>query len=556
MPVNRQPDSQHSLAQKLLLLHYPEAEAAILMGSQAHQSVLDASRDIDFIVFSSEFRGITLYAHKEAEMTIDFVKIGTHNLSQLLADEAYDTTGTVLHMLFTGEVIFDPEGLAAAAQQRATQLYYSGHKDLDQQVAGIQGRLRHIRKNLARELGTAHDFFLVQDFVQLTSIAHLLAEKGWAHRSVYGINHLLSLPGRFATDLMQLVTSFLADPASYRAAVLRYIDFHLATPYTATIRPQWGDRVVLSVSFTDNSVLGVLIAGLTAILKTPELAATFRYCFWPNPSHALPEAVVLVFDCLQAPSAVNALLCQLEKQRSSNSENAVLSFQLVTPCYPSSLLGREAEQRVLDQLLGSVTKSVWQTVERHGKYDENYFLLLGILLLTLLAKAGNFSLLQAQQVLNYLAKRWRYDERLQGNIDNITMHAIHADLIARDAQYCARNAATNGQVIQMGWFAPETIEMPDWDISRVQQLMQHYLGAISSAQAVPDPLDWGWHALLTSTTPIAEQHQAYAYASCAERLLETLGLSRRQFSIVATALTGSFSHLRATIAVPETSIAS
>jgi len=99
--------------------------------------------------------------------------------------------------------------------------------------------LRHIRKNLAKELGAAHDFFLAQDFTRLIGIAHLLAEKGWAHRSVYGINQLLSLPGRFAADLMQLVTSFLSDPASYRAAVLRYIDFSStlvkAMPFRASL---------------------------------------------------------------------------------------------------------------------------------------------------------------------------------------------------------------------------------------------------------------------------------------------------------------------------------
>jgi len=257
MMVERNFSHRSTSIQEMLLLHYPEAEAAILMGSQAHQSVLDFNRDIDFVVFSAEFRGVTLYAHKEVGLAIDFVKIGTHNLSQLLADEAYDATGTVLHMLLTGEVVFDPEGLAVAAQERATQLYYSGHKDLDQQVAGIRGRLRHIRKNLAKELGATYDFFLAQDFARLIGIAHLLAEKGWAHRSVYGINQLLSLPGRFAADLMQLVTSFLSDPASYRAAVLHYIDFYLVTPYTTAIRPRWEDRVIVSVSFTDNSVLVV-----------------------------------------------------------------------------------------------------------------------------------------------------------------------------------------------------------------------------------------------------------------------------------------------------------
>ncbi len=149
-------------------------------------------------------------------------------------------------------------------------------------------------------------------------------------------------------------------------------------------------------------MLGVLGAGFPAILKQPELAATFRYCFWPNPSHALPEAVALVFDCLQAPSAVNALLCQLEKQQLTDSGNAVLSFQLVTPGYPGSLPSGEVEQRALDRLLGLITKSVRQTVERHGKYEENYFVLLGVLLLTLLAKAGNFSLLQGHKVLHTL----------------------------------------------------------------------------------------------------------------------------------------------------------
>lgn len=164
-----------AIALNIVNEYYPSVECAILTGSQLEPDFVAPSSDIDIVLISNDFSGLTSHVIRTGKNKVDFTRLSLSQIQTILVDNAYDHQGIVLTMINKGIVLKDKYNIFSQIGSLAKTLNEHGSLSANLRIKELRREMIKLKKHLKKDLKYPYNLFMLADFAKLISSFHLFA---------------------------------------------------------------------------------------------------------------------------------------------------------------------------------------------------------------------------------------------------------------------------------------------------------------------------------------------------------------------------------------------
>lgn len=397
--------------------YYPTVECAILTGSQLEPEFVAPSSDIDIVLISKKFSGLTSNVVKMGETKIDFTRLSLNLIQTLLIDNAYDHQGIVLTMLGRGIVLKDDYNIYSQIGNFASTLLKRGNLSANTNIKELRREMIKLKKHLKKNLEYPFYFFMLADFIKLVSSFHLFTINNGQYdkdafrivKSIYYKEGSLDFP----ITLYNVVNKAIKDIDKYRPVLMYYIDKYLDMAFPVAL--QENDVFIINIQTLYPSHTNFYSKAINAIVSNYLLSKYFCYCQINSSANTFPNKFILFFKT-NVGLEEQQLIIQTLFDVFDEVNMRITHINTIQSDYLKYIFPDQQIYEIVESILNKVSR-VNVLVGKTKKYDSQKAIMICFILAVILAKRFNMNRNDIKKVCGYLFRRWR-PSRIISNLQN------------------------------------------------------------------------------------------------------------------------------------------
>lgn len=341
---------------------YPCHECIILTGSTLDPHYHRPQSDIDVVVVSKEFTGVTSHVLRHCGEVVDITRVGFFQLHDLMIENSYNSAGILLSMLSTGEILRDRCGLAATLRTYSRRLLAEGNLSYRRDAYTLVRSLVKLRKHLGKRLDRTFDFFLMCDAARLFVQCHLfLGDGGRCVQDTFRtVKHIDQTDGsrRFAESIARICRD--AYRRNDKKPIACYADYYIAAlkrPRNDSYRPT---RFIVNIGLPAERHDDAMKIIHRRICGDSQLSTPYLYGYSTGRDNIFREGIVLIFDACSPGFDRHAVLHRIYEILAADSVEAS-SIDIVDDRYRRRRMPDAGVERRIDALLRGICN-----MERRG----------------------------------------------------------------------------------------------------------------------------------------------------------------------------------------------
>lgn|GEM_PF-2385439 len=452
--------------------YYPNAVCTVLTGSHTEPENVVPQSDIDILVVSEDFSGVTSNTLRDGMYKLDFTKVGLADLHRTMIDHSYDHRGVVLHMMMTGIVLKDDDGIFPLIQHQAKALYGEGNSSREIELRSLRNALLKLKKNIWKTATPQQLFFMHVEFANVITSAYVLVHEGWYPSSSFRrTKHLLSIDknSKFMDSIMELVKDSFEPSANHVPKVVAFIDKFLNAPVSQKSMIRRENRLVINLRLKRRQYSRNKKSFYSAILEDQYLSKLFLYEQSHGYTYVFRYDMVCVFDMTHPEFSYNAVLDGLGRVAAVEG-NSIVHTHIVSSEYILRQFLSFDTYAAIEKAIVRISLNTIRMIDGDEEYSRDKGMLVAQLLFVQLAKSLNIGMKPFSDLLGYLYIKWRYSIEQHANIDQKTVERINSRTRQMAETYFLTNADVFRQTFEVASSAPEDVELEHWDFGQLQNL--------------------------------------------------------------------------------------
>lgn len=508
--------------------YYPNVEYAMITGSVLEAEFITLQSDMDIVLISKEFSGITSHVVVENSDKIDFTRLGYYQISTILIDSAYDHTCIILNMLCRGEILRDNQGVFAQIKDRAKTLLERGNLSSEIEFKKLQREMIKLKKNLSKTLNLQYNFFMLIDFAKLISSFHLFTiSNGWyaidGYRTVKEIYRKEQSMERI-NSIIQLVNEAQKNIRKYRPILISYIDWCITNPNSYRNE---NDRLIIDIQFRHPSKVHFYGKVCDSIINHTYLAKYFIYGQTNPYAYIFHNKYVLIFDKQKKDFNEITVLKELYELFDKNRIK-ITQVNSVNPEYLNYFVKDKNIYSSLENILSQISTFSQILTENKKKFQPQKSIMICFILGVILAKELSLSKADIKRITQYLFFNWR-PSSIISNIDYKLVNRGNKLFIQNAALYYIINKAIYKNVyLQIN--ATDFFELDNIDIQKVIYLFKELAININNSILQIDLL---FQKQIMSPVDFLKMRKYYYYSVALDMLTNVVGIEKEEKSKLA-----------------------
>ncbi len=406
-----------AIALNIVNEYYPSVECAILTGSQLEPDFVAPSSDIDIVLISNDFSGLTSHVIRTGKNKVDFTRLSLSQIQTILVDNAYDHQGIVLTMINKGIVLKDKYNIFSQIGSLAKTLNEHGSLSANLRIKELRREMIKLKKHLKKDLKYPYNLFMLADFAKLISSFHLFAiNKGQYDNDAFRIIKSINCKEgnlNFPITIAEVVKKAINDINQTKPLLMYYIDKYLDMVFPIDNKKDETFIINIQTQFPSNTIF--YNKAINVIFSNQLLSNFFCYCQTNSYSHIFQNKFVLFFNTSSDKDKQQEIIEELRNEFRKEHIN-ITQLNTIQADYLEYIFPDQQTYRSVESILNKVSQLIIQT-GKTKKYNVQKAIILCLILALMLAQQFKLNKNDIEIICKYLITRWR-PSKIISNIEN------------------------------------------------------------------------------------------------------------------------------------------